>query len=190
MKHVQRLFAHFSKRRRAGASAPASRSRRRLKPALYGDMKRRIACAVIIAMPALGCQSSQDSPTTTPTSPGASPSADVVNVAGNWVGTLESTNIAAQTISMVVVQFGNCVDGSWKSADGDWTGAMSGFAMKDSFSGQITFERRSNGGCLASGNVGGDVGSDTLRWTGIGATPIGQCAGNIPQSIVISMRRQ
>jgi hypothetical protein len=142
-------------------------------------------------MSALGCQGSgQDSPTTNPTSPGAPPSEDVVNVAGNWVGTLESTNIAAQTISMVVVQFGNCVDGSWKSADGDWTGAISGFAMKDSFSGQITFERRSSGGCLASGSVAGEVASGTLRWTGAGATPIGQCAGNIPQSIVISMRRQ
>jgi hypothetical protein len=91
---------------------------------------------------------------------------------------------------MVVVQFADCVDGSWRSADGDWTGAISGFARKDAFSGQITFERRSGGGCLASGNVGGDVGSDTLRWTGIGATPIGQCAGSIPQSIVLTMRRQ
>ena len=156
---------------------------------LFASCRWRIACAVIIAMSALSCQESgQESPATNPSSP--APSGDVVNVAGNWVGTLESANVAVQTISMVVVQFADCVDGSWKSADGDWTGAISGFARSDSFSGQITFERRSGGGCLASGNVGGDVGSDTLRWTGIGAAPIGQCAGNIPQSIVITMRRQ
>jgi hypothetical protein len=91
---------------------------------------------------------------------------------------------------MVVVQFADCVDGSWKSADGDWSGAISGFARADAFSGQITFERRSNGGCLASGNIGGDVGSDTLRWISVGATPLGTCSGTLPQSIVLTMRRQ
>ena len=149
----------------------------------------RIACGIIIAVAALGC-STDDAPTsTTPTSPTAPP-ADVVNIAGNWVGTIESANIPPQTISMVVVQFADCVDGSWRSTDGDWTGAISGFARKDSFSGQITFERRSNGGCLASGNVGGDVGSDTLRWMSVGATPIGVCAGSVPQSFVVNLRRQ
>jgi hypothetical protein len=150
-----------------------------------------IACAIIIALSALSCSgSSDDSPTTNPSTPGPGPGADVVNVSGNWVGTIESANLPPQTISLVVVQSADCVVGSWKSTDGDWTGAISGFARKDSFAGQITFERRSNGGCLASGNVGGDVGSDTLRWIGVGATPIGQCAGSIPQSIVISLRRQ
>ena len=149
-----------------------------------------IACGILIAIASLSCGGSADTPSSgSPTSPTAPP-ADVVNLAGNWVGTIESANLPPQTISMVVVQFADCVDGSWRSSDGDWTGAISGFARKDSFSGQITFERRSNGGCLATGNVGGDAGSDTLRWIGVGATPIGQCAGNIPQSIVINMRRQ
>jgi hypothetical protein len=122
-----------------------------------------VACGLIIAVVALGCGGSSAAPPAAPTSSSAPPGEDVVSIAGNWVGTLESTNVAVQTISMVVTQFANCVDGSWKSADGDWTGAISGFAMKGSFSGQITFERRSNGGCLAAGNVGGEVGSGTLR---------------------------
>ena len=157
---------------------------------LVSSCQLRIACGVVIAIATLGCQTSNDAPpANSPTSPSAPP-ADVVQIAGNWVGTLESANLPVQTISMVVVQFADCVDGSWKSADGDWTGAISGFARKDSFSGQITFERRSSGGCVASGNVGGDVGSDSLRWISGGATPLGQCAGSVPQSIVISMRRQ
>jgi hypothetical protein len=111
-------------------------------------------------------------------------------MAGNWVGTLESANTAPITLSMVIVQFADCVDGSWRSADGDWSGAISGFARTDAFSGQITFERRSNGGCLASGNIGGDVGSDTLRWISVGATALGDCPGTLPQSITLTMRRQ
>jgi hypothetical protein len=157
---------------------------------LFVSRRCRIACGIIIAIASLSCGASSDTPAPGgPTSP-TTPPADVVNIAGNWVGTIESANLPPQTISMVVVQFADCVDGSWRSTDGDWTGAISGVARKDSFSGQITFERRSNGGCLATGNVGGDAGTDTLRWTGVGVTPIGQCAGSIPQSIVISMRRQ
>jgi hypothetical protein len=151
---------------------------------------KQIAFGVVIALVALACSGSNESGSpTTPSSPTA-PAQDVVNLAGNWVGTIESANVPALNISMVVVQFADCVDGSWKSADGDWTGAISGFARKDTFSGQITFERRSGGGCVASGNVGGEVVSDTLQWMGVGASPIGQCAGNVPQSLVINMRRQ
>jgi hypothetical protein len=141
---------------------------------------------------ALGCgRSSVSQPTTSnPTAPTAPSGEPVVNVAGNWVGTLESANLGAQPISMVVTQFGNCVDGSWRSADGEWSGAISGFALKDSYSGQISVERRSGGGCLAAGNVAGEVMTDTLRWTGTGATPIGPCTGDLPQQIVITMRRQ
>lgn len=150
---------------------------------------RRLACGVIVAIAGLSCQGSNDAPgAEAPTSPTA-PIA-VADIAGNWVGTLESANGPPLTLSMVVVQFADCVDGSWRSTDGDWSGAISGFARTDAFSGQITFERRSNGGCLASGNIGGDVGSDTLRWISIGATALGPCAGSLPQSIVLTMRRQ
>ena len=156
----------------------------------YRRRAQGLACAVIVAISALGCGGGGDSSSSGPSTSPTAPPVDVVNLAGNWVGTIESANLPPQTISAVVVQFADCVDGSWKSADGDWTGAISGFARKDSFSGQITFERRSNGGCLATGNVGGDVGSDTLRWNSVGATPIGVCAGSIPQSFVVNMRRQ
>ena len=150
----------------------------------------RLACGVVVAIAGLSCQGSSDTPPAeTPTSPTA-PIGPVADVAGNWVGTLESANGAPLTLSMVVVQFADCVDGSWRSTDGDWSGAISGFARQDAFSGQITFERRSNGGCLASGNIGGDVGSDTFRWISVGATALGPCAGTLPQSIVLTMRRQ
>jgi hypothetical protein len=110
-----------------------------------------------------------------------------VNIAGIWVGTLESPNLPTQSISMTVVQLANCVDGTWISSGQNSRGAISGFAGKDSFTGQLSFER---GQCSAIGTVTGEVGSDTLRWTGTDLKPIGSCADPLPQSVVVSMRRQ
>jgi hypothetical protein len=110
-----------------------------------------------------------------------------VNIAGNWVGTLESSNLPAQSISATVVQIANCVDGTWISSGQNSRGAISGFAGKDSFTGQLSFER---GQCSAIGNVTGEVGPDTLRWTGTDLKPVGPCADPLPQSIVVTMRRR
>ena len=152
----------------------------------------RVACCVLMTIAALGCGSAKESAPapSNPTAPSAPSGEPVVDISGNWVGTIETENLGVKTISMVVVQFANCVDGSWKSTDGEWSGAISGFAAKDSFSGGLSFERRSGGGCLAAGNVTGGVESGTLRWTSSGTTPLGPCTGELPQSIVIDMRRQ
>jgi hypothetical protein len=39
---------------------------------------------------------------------------------------------------MTIVQTSSCVDGAWKDAAGQWTGAISGSASDVSFSGQIS----------------------------------------------------
>jgi hypothetical protein len=155
----------------------------------------RLLICGILALSTLACKASSPLPPVVsgPTSPTPVSNEPVVNIAGNWVGTFESANLGTQTIAMVVVQSANCVDGSWKSSTNDWTGAISGFAGKDSYSGQMSLERPgsiASGGCLAIGNISGEVGSDTLRWTGTGVTPMGQCIGDLPRSIVITMRRQ
>jgi len=95
--------------------------------------------------------------------------------------------MGAQTITLTVVQFANCVDGTWISSSQDSRGAISGFAGKESFSGQMSIER---GRCSAVGNISGEVGSNTLRWTGGSVTPLAPCADALPESVVISMRRQ
>jgi hypothetical protein len=155
----------------------------------------RLLICGILAMSTLGCKALKALPPVSsgPTSPTPVPSEPVVNIAGNWVGTFESANLGTQTIAMVVVQLANCVDGSWKSSTNEWSGAISGFAERDSYSGQMSLERpgsTASGGCLAIGNISGEVGSDTLRWTSTGVTPRGQCIGDLPQSIIITMRRQ
>ena len=50
---------------------------------------------------------------------------------GTWVGTFESQNLGTQQITLTVVQFSNCVDGTWRNASQDLRGAISGFAAKD-----------------------------------------------------------
>jgi hypothetical protein len=93
---------------------------------------------------------------------------------------------------LIVSQGGNCVDGAWTSSTSDWTGAISGYAGTDSFAGQISFERLADGGgkCIAAGDIAGPVGSSMLRWTGTGLTAVGQCSGDLPQSLVITLQRQ
>jgi hypothetical protein len=80
------------------------------------------------------------------------------------------------------------VDGGWIGSD--WSGAISGFADADTYSGQMSFERADAGGrCTAIATVSGPVGSNSLRWTGTGFTAIGSCAGDLPESIVITLQR-
>jgi hypothetical protein len=148
-----------------------------------------LVCLVVTAITA-GCSSdSSTEPPPTHAGPTAPPPGAVepsVNIAGNWTGTLES-NLGSQAISMTVVQLANCVDGTWISSGQNSRGAISGFAGTDSFTGQLSFER---GQCSAIGTVSGEVGADTLRWTGSDLKPFGPCSDPLPQSIVVTMRRQ
>jgi hypothetical protein len=133
----------------------------------------------------LACGSSI-SPTPTPQPQGPS-----VDIAGTWTGTLESSNLPTRTITLTVVQTGNCVDGGWLSAGSDWSGAISGFADADAYSGQVSLERQDGSAhCTAIGTVSGPVGSSSLRWTGTGFSAVGSCGGDLPQAVVITLQRR
>jgi hypothetical protein len=132
------------------------------------------------------------SPSPPSPSPGpASPSpAAPANVAGNWTGTLESSGFATRTISILAFQGGTCVDGAWRTDPPEWSGAISGFADVSSFSGSVSFERPADGPgkCAGIATFSGAVGTDTIRWTSEGFT--GTCAGGLPQSVTMILRRQ
>jgi hypothetical protein len=113
--------------------------------------------------------------------------ADVVNMAGTWVGTIETPDAGVQPVTVTVVQFANCVDGTWRSGSGDSRGAISGFAAKDSFSGQVSIER---GSCTGVADITGAVGADTIQWTTGTVKPFVSCFDPLPQTIVLSLRRQ
>lgn len=109
---------------------------------------------------------------------------------GTWVGTIESPNLGVQQITLTVVQFSNCVDGTWRSTSQDLRGAISGFAAKDSFSGLVSFEQ---GSCLGVVEASGQAGADAFLLTGGAVKPSvasGACPNPLPQSITLSLRRQ
>ena len=103
--------------------------------------------AALLCLPccglACGSSSGPSAPSETPHTPAviAPPTEPVVSMAGIWVGTIESSNFAPQPITITVVQSTNCVDGAWRSDDGQWLGAISGVATGDAFAGQISFVR-------------------------------------------------
>jgi hypothetical protein len=130
-------------------------------------------------------------PTPSASSP-AAPIGPIVNMAGTWTGTFASANFPTQTITMMVYQTTNCVDGAWSSASSDWAGSISGYAGEASYSGLVSFERTAAGGgkCLASATISGPVTGNTLHWTAASLNPIGACDGELPQSIVIDLQRK
>jgi hypothetical protein len=135
------------------------------------------------------------SSTTTATTPGVvptTPTPSVFNIAGNWTGTFQTTNLPTRNITMTIVQASSCVDGAWKDTARQWSGGISGFATADSFSGQFSFERTADGGgkCTAVGFAEGPIGD-----AGIGlkvasfSAPEG-CDGDLPQGTTIKLQRQ
>jgi hypothetical protein len=155
--------------------------------------RRRYSLVVILVLSALanGCGGSGDSsPTSSSPVPGAPPvPANVVDINGTWVGTLE-TNLGVQQITLTVVQFANCVDGTYRSSSSDLRGAISGFAAEASYTGLVSLEI---GACWGVADVTGPVEGGTLRWTGSNVTRSagsGACPDPLPQSITLSLRRQ
>ena len=109
-------------------------------------------------------------------------------MAGKWAGTFEASGFSSRSISTEVIQVVDCVDAAWTTAPREWAGAISGFAGVQSFAGLLSIE---GSGCSAVGALSGDVNGDTmtLTWstTGPGA---GNCAGVLPRSAVVNLRRQ
>jgi hypothetical protein len=142
---------------------------------------------VLCAIVALGTACGSSMPSSGgPTAPGG-PFADM---SGTWTGTFESTNFQIRSITLTVVQSGNCVDGAWISSGSDWHGAISGLATADSFSGFLSFERSASGGgqCDATAAISGPAGS-TLRFTVDSLTAVGSCSGDLPKAIVVTLHR-
>lgn len=142
-----------------------------------------LLCTALLACSSSACGSSTAAPSpNTPAGPFA-------NLSGTWTGTFESANFSTRTITLTVVQSGNCVDGAWISSTADWHGAISGLATADSFSGFLSFERSASGGqCDATAPVSGAAGQ-TLRLTADSLGAVGPCDGDLPRGIVVTLHR-
>jgi hypothetical protein len=137
-----------------------------------------------------GCSSN---PATAPSpSPQPPPAVSFVNLAGSWSGTLESSTHQTRTVTMVVVQDGSCVDGVWTSTQDQWTGAISGYATADSFTGDISIQTPNDLGdrCTGVGKTSGPVDTGSLRLTSPGMfSVVIRCNSLLPQSVVLTLRK-
>jgi hypothetical protein len=93
---------------------------------------------------------------------------------------------------MTIVQSSTCVDGAWKDSSSQWSGAISGFATADSFSGQFSYERTTDGGgkCTAVGLAEGPIGDDGIGLKVASFSASGSCDGDLPQGTTIKLQRQ
>ena len=70
---------------------------------------------ILIAVAIGACKASSVLPASS-SGPTEIPIEPVAELAGTWVGTLESANLGVQPITMTIVQAGGCVDGTWSSS--------------------------------------------------------------------------
>jgi hypothetical protein len=147
------------------------------------------AVFTLCGMAASGCSSAAPAAPIPPafTAPTGPPP---FNIAGNWGGSFQTSNLGTRTITMTIVQSLSCVDGAWKDAAGQWSGAISGLATDVSFNGLISFERTADGGgaCTASGTVAGPIGADGIHWKVGSFTASASCNGDLPQATVITLQ--
>jgi hypothetical protein len=156
---------------------------------------RYVVAALCLPWYLLGCgsASSPAAPTETQHVPGTlpPPTEPVVSLAGTWAGTIESENFPPQPITLTVVQAANCVDGVWRSDNGEWSGAISGAATQDAYFGQISFVRAEDRSrCGGLGSVEGPSTASSLRWTGAGFEVRGSCEKELPRGLVITLRKR
>src|SRR5262245_38854099 len=145
---------------------------------------------LVVSVFGFGCSSNSATAPSPPSSP--PPPASFVNMAGSWSGTLESSNHQTRTVTMIVVQDGSCVDGVWTSTQDRWTGAISGYAAADSFSGEISIQTVNDLGerCTGVGNTSGPVETGSLRLTSPGMfSVVIRCNSLLPQSVVLTLRK-
>jgi hypothetical protein len=142
------------------------------------------ALLLLVAVAAVAC--SRSSPGTS-SAPSGTTGGTPAQVAGNWSGTLAAAGFGPQSITLIAVQGGNCVDGAWRASGSDWSGAISGYADVGSFSGQVTIQGTSAGQCSGVATFSGEVTASTIHWTSSGFT--GSCPGGLPQNATIDLRR-
>jgi len=145
-----------------------------------------LAFAVLV-----GCGSTSTTAPSSPTQP--PPDVSFVNMAGQWTGTLETANLETRSITMTIVQDAACVDGVWSSTPPGWSGAISGYAAADSFSGQVSMEIITDAGerCTGVGDTSGPVDAANIRLTSAGTfSVVVKCNTVLARSLVLTLHRK
>lgn len=120
---------------------------------------------VFVGLVSGSCGGSPAAPTPPPPPP--------AQVAGNWSGTLESSNYQPLAVFMTLSQTSTTVTGTWAAQSGSSgiAGNVSGTVDTSSFTGTLTFSINQTAGC--SGSFSGGAGASTMTWSSAGYT--GNC---------------
>jgi len=163
----------------------------RTKGTTMHEPRLRVAIVALVCTILAGCGSTSTmAPSSSPQPP---PAVSFVNMAGSWTGTLETANLETRAIDMTIVQDAACVDGVWASVPAGWTGAISGYAAADSFSGQISMEVFDNLGqrCSGVGDTNGPVDTTKIRLTSEGTfSAVIRCNSILARSLVLTLHRK
>jgi hypothetical protein len=118
------------------------------------------------------------------------------NLAGNWSGTIQFTQLngstlvqVVQPISMNLTQSGNTISGTWTTTSAPTrNGTVSGTTTTNSFSGSLTYNDSATNATACTGTLAasGSAGGNNLIWT----SPLVTGCTNPPTSIIITAARQ
>jgi hypothetical protein len=158
------------------------------------ELVRPYCLLLVIAGVGCGSGSSGAPAAPSPAPPAASPapgSTGPLNMAGNWIGTLQVPGLPARAVTMLIVQSVDCVDGAWQTDTSEYTGAISGFASQTAFAGSLSLQRPADGQgrCTGVGDTEATVNGSTLTFS-VPALTADCVAGGLPQSLTITLRRQ
>lgn len=143
-------------------------------------MKRLIVIAALLA--AAGCSGSSS-----PTAPTPAPVPQPAQIAGNYTGTWQATQVTGGSYLiayvMVLNQSGANVTGTWSTAQAN--GTVNGTTTPTTVSGTMTWNGVTNGGtpCTGTFAFSGNAGGATATW---GSPAVTANCTNLPTGITIA----
>ncbi|HXI32292.1 MAG TPA: hypothetical protein VNG89_27825 [Vicinamibacterales bacterium] len=165
-------------------------ARRRLVAAPFVDEPNprgtmRVALVVCAIVGLAACSGSSVAPS------GVSAST-TTSIAGNWNGTIGSSNNATMQLKMVLTQSGSAVHGTWDSTSVSWAGEITGNVGGSTFDGQFTFSGTASGGtvCTGTAKLTGPVTESTMTLTSATGVVGSACPAPLPVGVTIDARRQ
>jgi len=141
-----------------------------------------IAC-LIVGLAACGGNS---------TAPTSLSSGTTTNIAGNWNGTIASSNNPTVQVTIALTQSGATIGGTWQSTTYSWAGNVNGTVTGSTFNGQFTFAGMAADGTVCNGTatVAGDVTTARMTLTSASGVVGGSCPAPLPTGMTIDAQRQ
>ena len=119
-------------------------------------------------------------------------SGTTTNIAGNWNGTIVSSNNPTVQVTIALTQSGATIDGTWQSTTYSWAGSVNGSVTGSTFNGQFTFAGTAADGTVCNGTatLAGNVTMTTMTLTSASGVVGATCPAPLPTGMTIDAQRQ